>query len=140
MALSKQQKMMDLLSVKNQGRIQRLTEDILEIHLQSGDFSSTEPCFLKDEKNKEYVVLPQKALQQIIALVRKAHEDKLKVELERDIISLTPIDFDDAMSVVSAKLESLRSKDGSLPNINTTQFTKEIKKEYPNLFLDFHIY
>lgn len=140
MALSKQQKMMEILQVNNRGKIQQVGDDLLEIQLQSGKFSSTEPCFLKDEKNKEYVVLPQKVLQSIIGLIRKAHEDRLKVELERDIVSLTPVDFDDVMSVAIKKIEELRQKDGSLPNINTMQLIKQIKREHPNLFLEFHIY
>ena len=94
---------------------------------------------MKDEQDLEYVVLPQKVLQNIISLIRKAHEDKLRVELERDIISLTPIDLDDVMSVAISKLESMRNKDGSLPNVDTTQLIAQIKKEHPNLFLNFDL-
>ncbi len=137
MALSKQQKMIDLLQVNNHARIQKIDEKVLEVHLQKGGFSSNEPWFLKDEQDLEYVVLPQKVLQNIISLIRKSHEDKLRVELERDIISFTPIDFDDVMSVAIKKVESLRNQDGSLPNINSMQLVKQIKKEYPNLFLNF---
>ncbi|WP_104698075.1 MULTISPECIES: DUF2603 domain-containing protein [unclassified Helicobacter] len=140
MALSKQQKMMEILQANNHGKIQKISDDLLEIQLQSGEFSNLEPCFLKDDKNREYVVLPQKVLQNIISLIRKAQEDRLKVELERDIISFTPIDFDDVMSVAVKKIEELRQQDGSLPNINTIQLIKQIKKEHPNLFLEFHIY
>lgn len=139
MALSKQQKMIDLLGVNNHARIQKISDEVLEVHLQSGGFSSAEPWFLKDEQDLEYVVLPQKVLQNIISLIRKAHEDKLRVELERDIISLTPIDLDDVMSVAISKLESMRNKDGSLPNVDTTQLIAQIKKEHPNLFLNFDL-
>ena len=132
--------MIDLLGVNNHARIQKISDKVLEVHLQSGGFSNTEPWFLKDEQDLEYVVLPQKVLQNIISLIRKAHEDKLRVELERDIISLTPIDLDDVMSVAISKLESMRNKDGSLPNVDTTKLIAQIKKEHPNLFLNFDSY
>lgn len=137
MALPKQKKMIDLLQTNNHANIQKISDEILEVHLQRGTFSSNEAWFLKDEQDVEYVVLPQKVLQNIVALIRKAHEEKLRVELERDIISLTPIDFDDVMSVAIKKIESMRHKDGSLPNINSLQLIKQIKEEYPNLFLNF---
>lgn len=125
-----------ILETQNYGYLQRVSEDVLEVYLQNGNFGPKEPLFLKDENGKEYVILPQQALKSIIALVRKAHEDRLRVELERDVISLAPIDFDDVMSIVNLRLESLRNKDGSLPHLNTMQFIKDIKKEYPNLFLN----
>ena len=137
MALQKQQKLSDILKSQNYGYLQRVDDELFEVYLQGGKINSKEPCFLRDENNEEYVILPQRVLKSIIALVRKAHEDHLRVELERDVISLTPIDFDDVMSVAMNRLESLRNKDGSLPQINTMQFLKEIKKEHPNLFLNF---
>lgn len=146
MATSKQVKTKDITSEKanlsevlnaqNMGYLQRVSEDVLEVYLQNGSFNSQESWFLKDNGGQEYVVLPQHILKTIISLLRKAHEDRLKVELERDIISLTPIDFDDVMSVATSRVESLRNKDGSLPHINTMQLIKDIKKEHPNLFLN----
>ncbi|MCE3039322.1 DUF2603 domain-containing protein [Helicobacter anatolicus] len=134
--MAKQTKLVEILGANNQAVMQSIDSHTLQLHLSSGEFSKSEPWFLKDEKNQEYVVLPQKVLRNIIMLIRKAHEDRLKVELERDIIMHAPIDFDDVMSVAINRVESLRGKDGSLPNIDSMQIVKEIKEKHPNLFID----
>lgn len=140
MARAKQKKIIEILGSNNQATLHTIDSSTLQLQLNSGNFSKNEPWFLRDEKNQEYVVLPQKVLQNIIALIRRAHEERLRVELERDIISLTPVDFDDVMSVAISKVESMRHKDGTLPNIDSMQIIQEIKEEHPNLFINFESY
>ncbi|PAF47601.1 hypothetical protein BKH46_03505 [Helicobacter sp. 12S02634-8] len=124
----------------NQAKASRIDADKILLELQSGEFNTQEAWFLKDEDNQEYIVLPQNLLNSIIQTIKKAYEDKLKVELERDIATQTPIDFDDVLAVAFKRLESYRRSDGSLPRIDTRSFVKQIKKEYPNLFFDLDDY
>ncbi|MDO7252370.1 DUF2603 domain-containing protein [Helicobacter cappadocius] len=110
------------------------------LELQKGEFSPKEAWFVKDEENNEYVVVPESVLKGIILTIKKAYEDKLKVEIERDIIIHTPIDFDDVKAVANTKLEKYRKSDGTLPKIDTRSFVNQIKKEYPNLFFNIDEY
>lgn len=104
--------------------------------MQSGEFSKEDLWFLKDDEGEEYVVFPQKLFLQLIRHIKHIQEEKLMMNLEKDVISQMPIDFDDAMAVAKNALESLRRSDGNLPEINTANLAKNIKKEYPNLFFD----
>lgn len=126
--------------VENFVNAKQIDESKIILELQKGQFSKEEAWFVKDEENYEFVMIPQALLKNIIHTIRKAKEDKLLVELERDIISQVPVDFDDVMAVAIDKLESSRKNDGSLPEINTQIFVHQIKKEHPNLFLNFENY
>lgn len=136
MAVSKSKQLVDILRAKNFAHIDYLSEDLLEVSLQKGEFSPKEPWFLKDSKGREYVVLPQNVLDAMISLIRNVHEERLKTQIQRDLISFAPIDFDDVMSVVNSHLEDLRNEDGSLPPVDSMRLIGEIKKKYPNLFLN----
>ncbi|PAF43395.1 DUF2603 domain-containing protein [Helicobacter sp. 11S03491-1] len=129
-----------LESGKNQASARKVDDKKILLELQKGEFSSQEAWFVKDQDNQEYVMIPEVVLKSIIRTIKKAYEDKLKVELERDIATHTPIDFDDVMAVAINKLEAFRKSDGSLPKIDTSSFVKQIKKEYPNLFFDLDDY
>lgn len=127
-------------SQKNHINAKKIDDTKMLLELQKGEFSSNEAWILKDEEDNEYVVIPESVLKNIILSVRKAHEDKLKVEIERDIFAHTPIDFDDVKAVAINKLEKCRKSDGSLPKIDTQSFVNQIKKEYPNLFFNIDEY
>ncbi|PAF47457.1 hypothetical protein BKH41_07720 [Helicobacter sp. 12S02232-10] len=129
-----------LESGNNQVKAKKIDATKVLLELQKGEFSSQEAWFVKDENNQEYVMIPEALLKNIVQTIRKAYEDKLKVELERDIATHTPIDFEDVMAVAVKKLETFRKSDGSLPRIDTHSFVEQIKKEHPNLFFDLDDY
>ncbi|PAF54473.1 hypothetical protein BKH42_00755 [Helicobacter sp. 13S00482-2] len=118
----------------------KIDETKMLLELQKGEFSSKEAWFVKDEENNEYVMVPQSVLKGIILTIKKAYEEKLKVEIERDIIAHTPVDFDDVKTVANNRLERYRKSDGTLPKIDTRSFVGQIKKEHPNLFFNLDEY
>lgn len=118
----------------------KIDEGKILLELQKGDFNPKEVWFIKDGENHEYVMIPQSLLQTITQTIARAQEDKLKVELERDVATHAPIDFDDVMIVAIKRLEAYRKSDGSLPKIDTFSFVSQIKKEYPNLFFNLEDY
>lgn len=120
----------------NIAKISKISNSQILLHLEKGEFDPREAWFLHDDDGEEYVVMPQNILKKIISIIRNAHEEKLLLELSRDISQQTPVDFDDVLAVALNKLESRRLPDGSLPKINTKSLIKEIKKQYPNLFLN----
>ncbi|WP_104761369.1 DUF2603 domain-containing protein [Helicobacter cetorum] len=126
-----------LKSQKNRALLKRVSSDEVVLELQNGAFKNNEAWFLTDEEGKSYVVVPDNVISVMADNARKAFEARLRAELERDIITQGPIDFEDVREVSLHLLENLRQKDGNLPNINTLNFVKQIKKEHPNLFFNF---
>lgn len=124
------------LAQENLGILRRIEDDTMLLVMQRGEFSKDDLWFLQDEQGEEYVVFPQKLFVRLLSRIKTMQEEKLVMKLEKDIVSQMPIDIDDAMAVAKNILESLRLKDGNLPEINTAILAKDIKKKHPNLFFD----
>ncbi|MFC3847985.1 DUF2603 domain-containing protein [Helicobacter baculiformis] len=125
-----------LESGKNKVQAKRLAPNQMLLESQEGVLDTKEAWFVQDDQDQKFVVLPEVLLQYIVQVIQKAYEEKVMVELERDMAALTPIDFKDAMAVVFKKLEGMRGHDGSLPKISSLDFVKQIKRQHPNLFFN----
>ncbi|WP_033603805.1 DUF2603 domain-containing protein [Helicobacter pylori] len=135
---TKSQKLINSLTTqKNRALLKRISANEMLLELEKGAFKKNEAYFISDEEDKNYVLVPDNVISLLAENARKAFEARLKAELERDIIIQAPIDFEDVREVSLQLLENLRQKDGNLPNINTLNFVKQIKKEHPNLFFNF---
>ncbi len=115
----------------------QISDTQMLLNLESGKFSQDEVWFMKNKEGQEYIVMPQSILKKVVSIIRDAHEEKLALELARDVSQSAPIDFDDVMAVALRTLESKRLQDGFLPHIDTKTIVQEIKKNHPNLFFDF---
>lgn len=100
-----------------------------------GGLKSDEAWFLKTEEEKEFVVLPQSALNNLLGHLRSSYEEKLKLMLRYEIRDLMPIDLEDTMAVATYELEKYRQDDGNLPMVNVKNLAHEIKSNHPNLFI-----
>ncbi len=126
-----------LTTQKNRAFLRKISTNEMLLELEKGAFKKNEAYFISDEEDKNYVLVPDNVISLLAENARKAFEARLRAELERDIITQAPIDFEDVREVSLQLLENLRQKDGNLPNINTLNFVKQIKKEHPNLFFNF---
>ncbi|MGN8541146.1 DUF2603 domain-containing protein [Helicobacter pylori] len=126
-----------LTTQKNRAFLKKISTNEMLLELEKGVFKKNEAYFISDEEDKNYVLVPDNVISLLAENARKAFEARLRAELERDIITQAPIDFEDVREVSLQLLENLRQKDGNLPNINTLNFVKQIKKEHPNLFFNF---
>lgn len=100
-------------------------------------FNSKEAWWIQDEEGEQYLLLPHSVLKKVLSAIEGINEEKLLLELGRDVIQSAPIDFDDVMAVAIDRIESKRLDDGSLPpHINTKSIISEIKKSHPNLFFN----
>ncbi|GAA9696405.1 DUF2603 domain-containing protein [Helicobacter pylori] len=135
---TKSQKLINSLTIqKNRAFLKKISASEMLLELEKGAFKKNEAYFISDEEDKNYVLVPDNVISLLAENARKAFEARLRAELERDIITQAPIDFEDVREVSLQLLENLRQKDGNLPNINTLNFVKQIKKEHPNLFFNF---
>ncbi|WP_121020395.1 DUF2603 domain-containing protein [Helicobacter vulpis] len=125
-----------LESGKNKVCAKRIAPNQMLLESQEGTLDTKEAWFVQDEQDRRFVVVPEVLLQYIVQVIQRAYEEKVMVELERDMATLTPIDFKDAMAVAFKKLEAMRGSDGSLPKISSLDFVRQLKRQHPNLFFN----
>ncbi len=110
--------------------------------LQSGDWNDKEPWFIIDQDGKIHTMLSLDTLLYIINALRVAQEENFNLKLEKSIWQNVPIDFQDvwvvAMDEIKKQLKD--SKDKKSLNIDIDKVLKDIKKKYPNLFLNLDKY
>ena len=110
--------------------------------LQSGDWNDKEPWFVIDQDGKIHTMLSLDTLLYVINALRAAQEENFNLKLEKSIWQNVPIDFQDvwvvAMDEIKKQLKD--SKDKKSLNIDIDKVLKDIKKKYPNLFLNLDKY
>ena len=107
-------------AIKARSNTQRINETI--------DIS-TNLAFIKDASNNEFYLLSPQTMESVIRLAKDLEIDKYLFELEKEIHKNTPIDFDDVWCIAIKEVKNYK-KD---PKI----IVKNIKKQYPYLFLSF---
>ncbi len=110
--------------------------------LQSGTWENDEPWFVIDKNGKIHTMLSLDTLLQLIKSLRIAQEENFNLKLEKSIWQNVPIDFQDVWIVAmdEIKKELAKSKDKKSFGIDIDKIVKDIKKKYPNLFLNLDKY
>ena len=110
--------------------------------LKSGNWENEEPWFAIDKNGKIHTMLSLDTLLHIVKSLRIAQEENFNLKLEKSIWQNVPIDFQDvwvvAMDEIKKQLKN--SKDKRSLNIDIDKVVKDIKKRYPNLFLNLDKY
>jgi len=110
--------------------------------LKSGNWDNEEPWFVIDKEGKIHTMLSLDTLLHIVKSLRIAQEENFNLKLEKSIWQNVPIDFQDvwvvAMDEIKKQLKN--SKDKKSLNIDIDRVVKDIKKKYPNLFLNLDKY
>ena len=110
--------------------------------LKSGNWDNEEPWFVVDKNGKIHTMLSLDTLLHIIKSLRITQEENFNLKLEKSIWQNVPIDFQDvwvvAMDEIKKQLKN--SKDKRSLNIDIDKVVKDIKKRYPNLFLNLDKY
>jgi len=114
--------------------------NIKELILQSGSWNDDKPMFAFDkEKNKKaYVFISSEHFSQLLNELRASKEDNFNLKLEKTIWRYVPADFDDVWVVAMNKIKKLTQNktNNQTININLDQLISDIKKDYPNLFIN----
>lgn len=98
--------------------------------LQSGSFSASEPLFILDEDNEVYTMLSIHSLNSILDSLRQNQKENFELKLEKAIYQQVPIDFNDVWAVAMDKINNAKNE------IDFEKLVKELKQEYPNLFVN----
>lgn len=110
--------------------------------LQSGNWENEEPWFVIDKNGKIHTMLSLDTLLHIVKSLKVAQEENFNLKLEKSIWQNVPIDFQDVWVVAmdEIKKELAKSKDKKSFGIDIDKVVKDIKKKYPNLFLNLDKY
>ena len=110
--------------------------------LKSGNWDNEEPWFVIDKEGKIHTMLSLDTLLHIVKSLRIAQEENFNLKLEKSIWQNVPIDFQDVWVVAmdEIKKQLINSKDKKSLNIDIDRVVKDIKKKYPNLFLNLDKY
>ncbi len=110
--------------------------------LQSGNWNTNEPWFIIDKNDKIHTMISIDTFLQIIQSLQKAQEENFNLKLEKTIWQNIPLDFNDVWTVAMAEVKKQigNSKDKKTIGINTKKIVQDIKRKYPNLFLNLDMY
>lgn len=88
----------------------------------------------------DYVLLLKSEYKKMQEIIRLNHEALIFKSLEKEILQEMPRDFDDVFVVAKTLLKSIQSKKKNLTIYDIKKVVKEIKINYPNLFINIDEY
>lgn len=108
-------------------------QETVTLFVERGDKSG--PLVLNDGEEHQYILLTKELMDELLGNMRAISDINIKLELERDITSAMPIDFNDVASIAHEMVGSMRRSDGSLPkHFDTMEVVEKIRASHPNLF------
>ena len=90
--------------------------------------------------DEDYVLLLDSEYKKIQEIMQLNHEALIFKSLEKEILQEMPRDFDDVFVVAKTLLQSVQSKKKNLTIYDIKKVVKEIKINYPNLFVNIDEY
>ena len=115
--------------------------NIQTLNLEKGSWDSNEPWFIVDEDNlkKIYAMVPAETFSKVIETLKTVQQENFNLKLEKTIWQNIPVDFEDVWVVAMDKIKqiALNSQNKRAINIDLDRLIKDVKKEHPNLFLNF---
>ncbi|WP_181881471.1 DUF2603 domain-containing protein [Helicobacter sp. MIT 99-5507] len=88
----------------------------------------------------DYVLLLDSEYRKMQEIIKINHEALMFKSLEKEILQEMPRDFDDVFIVAKTLLKSIQSKKKNLTIYDIKKVVKEIKINYPNLFINIDEY
>lgn len=90
--------------------------------------------------NKNYVIISENEYLKMKETIKNNNEELIFKNLEKEILQEMPKDFDDVFIVAKKILDNVQAKKKNLTIYDIKRVVKEIKSNYPNLFVDIDEY
>lgn len=108
------------------------------ITIKKSDLKTTPVNIVIDDK--KYVLLLDSEYNKIQEIMRLNHEALIFKSLEKEILQEMPRDFDDVFVVAKTLLNNIQSKKKNLTIYDIKKIVRDIKVNYPNLFINIDEY
>lgn len=109
----------------------------LKLSITHGNMDFSNPWFGKitgdNFNDKEFALISTELLEALIGSLKSVQKQNFELRLERSIWQNIPVDFADVWSVAIDEIQNSKFKQE--PDLD--KIVKKIKKEHPNLFIDF---
>lgn len=109
----------------------------LTINLRESDLDKPLRITLND---KHYVILQAREYRKMQRMIRAGNENLMLKSLEKEILQEMPKDFDDVFIVAKEMLSNVKIKKENLDIYDIRRIVKDIKSNYPNLFINIDEY
>lgn len=115
----------------------KMKDNTLVFEIKKTKFKKNIPIHIKLD-NKDYVIIPENEYLKMKETIKNSNRELIFSMLEKEIMQEMPKDFDDVYVVAKELLSHKNTKKITLYDIKRT--LKEIKSNYPNLFVDIDEY
>ncbi|RAX54757.1 hypothetical protein CCY99_03080 [Helicobacter sp. 16-1353] len=119
----------------NKAKTQKNNEFILKIK----ESKLKSPTRIKLD-NKKYVIIAENEYLKMQETIKNNNEELIFKNLEREILQEMPKDFDDVFIVAKNIINDIQTKKKNLTIYDIKRIVKDIKSNYPNLFIDIDEY
>ncbi len=108
------------------------------ITVKKSDLNATPTSIVIGDVN--YVLILESEYKKIQEIIKLNHEALIFKSLEKEILQEMPRDFDDVFVVAKTLLNNIQSKKKNLTIHDIKKIVKDIKINYPNLFINIDEY
>ena len=110
------------------------------LRLKNSKLNRVEPWFIIDENKETHALISLRSLSNLLETIRKHQREIFELKLEKAIYQQMPVDFNDAWAVAMDTIEKTSQRTGVAEiNMDLDRLMDELKRKYPNLFIDMNM-
>lgn len=104
--------------------------------LKNGSWNGAGPWFAIDENKNLRTVISLKSFDEFINAYQNLQKENFQLRLEKSIWKQAPVDFEDVWVVAMDEVSKNLKQNDQKTSLDLDLLVENIKKKYPNLFVD----